>query len=168
MVLREADVGISTRDHFRHIPMRDAEAAGKVLDLIGEEGVGGRLPNQPFDRGPVARARICLDPISLRDAGAGARHVGKATNPQGIALADKQRAPAVAREVAGLRLENSLFAQFLQRSRPTHDEIRVKTRRTGEIDREIAERDSTRSHHLDDDRLRQGVTTTTLSSLRSA
>jgi hypothetical protein len=155
MVLREADIGVTPRDHLRDIPMSDAEATGKVLDLVGKEGVGGRLSDQPFDGGPVAGVRACLDQVSLRDAGAGTCHVGKATNLERIALADKQSAAAIPREVAGPRLENSELVQFPQRSRPTHDDIGVETRRTGEVDREIAERDCARTDDLDDHRLRQ-------------
>jgi hypothetical protein len=86
----------------------NSEATGKALDLVGKEGVGGRLSDQPFDRGAVAGVCACLGEISLRDAGARPRDVGKATNLERIALADQQRAAAVAREVAGLRLENSV------------------------------------------------------------
>jgi hypothetical protein len=66
MVLREADVGITPRDHLGDIPMSDAEATGKVVDLVGNEGLGGRLSDQPFDSGPVASVRACLGQISLR------------------------------------------------------------------------------------------------------
>src|SRR5262245_30302603 len=99
VVLRESDVGVTARDHFGDISMGDAEAAGELLDLFGEEGVGGRPSDQPLDRSTVAGAGASLDRIRLCDPGAGSRDVGQATNAQGIALADEQGAPAIAREV---------------------------------------------------------------------
>ena len=101
MVLREAHVRITTREHLGNISMSNAEAAGEVFNLFCEEGVGRRLSDQPFDRGAVAGARSRFDRISLRDPSADTRHVGEAMNSEWIAFADKQRASAILREVAG-------------------------------------------------------------------
>src|SRR5262249_57310265 len=103
VVLREANVRITTGKHLGYIPMSNAEATWEVLDLFCKEGVGRRFSDQPFDRSAVAGARSRLHRISLCDTCAGTRHIGEAMNSEWIAFADKQRAAAILREIAGLR-----------------------------------------------------------------
>src|SRR2546422_902872 len=107
MVLSKAHVRVTAGDHLGHIAMSDPETAGKMLDLLCVESVGACLSDQPFDRGAIAGASSRLDRVSLSDASPGARHVGEAVNSEWIAFADKQRAAAIFRKVAGLRLEDS-------------------------------------------------------------
>ena len=71
MVLREADVRITTGKHFGYVPMGNTEAAGEMLNFSCEERVGRRLSYQPPDRSAVAGARSRLDRIRLRDASTG-------------------------------------------------------------------------------------------------
>src|SRR5262245_55144246 len=116
--------------------MSNAEAAWEVLDFLCKEGVGRRFSDQPFDRSAVARARSRLHFISLRDTCPGTRHIGEAMNSKWIAFTDKQRAATILREVAGLRFEDSQFAQPLQRSGPAHDDVRVEPGGTAYVERE--------------------------------
>src|SRR5262249_24276519 len=113
MVLRKADVRITTGEHLGYIPMSNAEAAREVLDFFCEEDVGCRFSDQPFDRSAVAGARSCLHGISLRDTSSGTRHVSETMNSKWVTFANKQGAAAILREVARLRLDDSQFAQLL-------------------------------------------------------
>src|SRR5262249_9141202 len=118
VVLREADVRITTGEHLGYIPMSNTEAAWEVLDLFCKEGVGPSFSNPPSPASVFPAPAPRLHRISLCDTCACTRHIGEAMNSEWIAFADKQRATAILREIAGLRFEDSELAQFLQRSGP--------------------------------------------------
>jgi len=98
--------------------MSDPETAGKMLDLLRVESVGACFSDQPFESRRDCRRELPPRPSQPGRREPGARHVGEAMNCEWIAFADKQRAAAIFRKVAGLRLEDSEFAQFPQRAGP--------------------------------------------------
>src|SRR4029434_8039732 len=91
---------------------KKASAAGLPI----RSSIAARLPA----RAPASTASACAY------TSADTRHIGEAMNSEWIALADKQPAAAILREVAGLRFENSEFAQFTQRRGHSPDDIGVE------------------------------------------
>src|SRR5215472_18836221 len=77
-------------------------------------------------------------------------------NPEWIAFPDEQRDTSILTEKTRLLLNRAQPTQLSQGFGVAHEDIGIKTRATAHVERQIAEGDRASTHHLYEDRLRQG------------
>ncbi|GLR91552.1 hypothetical protein GCM10007857_82700 [Bradyrhizobium iriomotense] len=132
--------------------MHDAKATSKIY-LSGDESIGSWLSKQRLRGSKTFRTNIAR--IWQRNAGTRMDHISQATNAEWVAFADKQRHTAIPTEEARLRLDHAHLMQLPQGLWVAHEDIRIETRGTADLEREVAKRNCSGANHLDKDGLRQ-------------